>query len=206
MAIDHFERHFRKKNQIDWNFNLVFDGQPAVAEMAREYAKIIRHPGLYDPIPVEWLHATILRVGLTDDYTEAEMLAVAAKLQESLAALTLPEFYFDSWWLWSGGVVLHISPDDEFSKLYDCVIEALEQVVGTERTTHSPHGRFIAHMGLAYPKTHNKEYEIHEQLVAHPVKPAKFRAVSMPLIRQWPTNGHYEWEVVEDIKIGTLSS
>lgn len=195
-----------KTAKVDWNFNLVFDGQPAVAEMVREYAKVIRHPGLYDPIPTEWLHATILRVGLTDDYTEEEMLAVAAKLQESLAELVLPEFSFDSWWLWSGGVVLHISPDDEFTKLYDHVVKALEQVVGPERTTRSPHGSFMAHMGLAYPKTHNKEYEIHEQLVEYPVKPAKFRATNMPLIRQWPTNGHYEWEVVKDIKVGKMSA
>jgi|GEM_PF-1901112 2'-5' RNA ligase len=202
MAIDHFERHFYKKDQVDWNFNLIFDGQPAVADMAQEYAKIIRHPGLYDPIPVEWLHATILRIGLTDDYTESEMLAVAAKVQASVAGLDLPEFSFDSWWLWSGGIVLHITPDDEFGKLYDHVLAALEAVVGPKRATRSPHGTLIAHTSLAYPKTYRTEYEVMEQLLAQPVRPAKFRATHMPLIRTWPTNGHYEWEIVQDITIG----
>lgn len=202
MAIDHFERHFYKKDQVDWNFNLVFDGQPAVADMVRDYAKIIPHPGLYDPIPPEWLHATILRIGLTDDYTEAEMLAVAAKVQLSVAGLDLPEFSFDSWWLWSGGIVLHITPDDEFGKLYDHVLAALTAVVGPKRATHSPHGRLIPHTALVYPKTYHTEHEVMEQLLAHPIRPAKFRASHMPLIKTWSTNGHYEWEIVQEVTIG----
>jgi 2'-5' RNA ligase len=202
MATDHFERHGVQPGHVDWNFNVVFNDQPDVAQMAEEYAEIIRHPGLYPPIPSQWLHSTILAVGSTDDYTEEEMLAVAAKLQSSLAQLTLPEFVFDSWWLWSGGVVLHISPADEFTKLYDHVIEALKAVVGPERTTYSPHGKFVAHTGLAYPRTHHAEPEINRQLSSRLVKPAKFKATHMPLIRQWASGGHYEWEIVKDIIVG----
>lgn len=176
MAIDHFERGNRKPGQVKWNFNLVFDGQPAVAEMARQYAEVIKHPGLYSPIPAQWLHATILSIGSTDEYTETEMLAVATKLQASLSGLSLPEFSFDSWWLWDGNVVLHISPDDKFSMLYEHVVTALQSVVGDDRTTHSPHGSFIAHTALAYAKTHDREHEINHQLAAHPVKPATFKA------------------------------
>jgi 2'-5' RNA ligase len=202
MALDHFEKHFYKNNQIDWNFNVLFDGQPAVTAMAEQYAKIIQYPGLYKPIPPQWLHATILRVGLIDDYSEAEMLAVAAKLQQSLAELNLPQFSFDSWWLWGGNVTLHISPDDEFTKIYDHVIAALESVVGPDRTAKSPHGNFVAHTTLAYTKTHDKEQEIHAQLVASPIKPASFSTKNLSLIKQWPTAGHYEWEVIKEIPIG----
>lgn len=201
MATDHFQKHFFKDNQVDWNFNVLFN-DPAVSKLAEAYAKVIRHPGLYDPIPPQWLHATILRVGLVEDYSEAEMLAVAAKLQQNLAGLSLPEFSFDSWWLWDGNVVLHISPDDEFSKIYDQVVAALEAVVGPERAAKSPHGRFVAHTSLAYTKTHTQEQEINRQLANHASPAASFKAHSVSLIRQWPTNGHYEWEVVQDIPIG----
>lgn len=171
--------------------------------MARQYAEIIKHPGLYPPIPSQWLHATILSIGSTDDYSETEMLVVAAKLQESMGQLSLPEFSFDSWWLWDGNVVLHISPDDKFGRLYEHVVAALRSVVGDERTTHSPHGSFIAHTALAYAKTHDQEHEINQQLAANPVKPATFKATHMPLITTYPANGHWEWEVVRDITIGT---
>jgi 2'-5' RNA ligase len=202
MATDHFEKHFHKPNQVDWNFNVLFNGQPDVSRMAEQYAQVLQHPGLYKPIPPQWLHSTILRVGLVDDYTEAEMLAVADKLQDKLANLKLPEFFFDSWWLWGGNVVFHISPDDQFTKVYDEVIAALEAVVGSDRTTKSPHESFIAHTSLVYSKAHNSEREIHDKLLANPVKPATFNARSVSLIKQWSTDGHYEWEVVKDISIG----
>jgi 2'-5' RNA ligase len=201
MATDHFEKHYYQKDRVDWNFNLLFDGQPAVAQMAKEYASALQHPGLYAPVPPQWLHSTILRVGLTDDYTEAEMLAVAAALEQSLASLALPEFFCDSWWLWGGNVVLHISPDDQFSKLYACVVAALASVVGKDRTTHVPHDSFIPHITLAYTKTHQQEQAIHDRLVAQPVQPVGFHAKGIALIKQWPTDGHYEWEIVKEIRL-----
>jgi 2'-5' RNA ligase len=201
MSQDHFEKHAYQKGKIDWNFNVTYNDQPAVAAMAEAYKSVIQHPGLYPPIPPQWLHATILRVGTTDEYTEAEMLAVAEKIQEEVTRITFLKFSFDSWWLWDGNVCFHLSPDDEFKKLYDVVISALESVVGPERTTKSPHGTFIAHTSLAYAKTHNREDEIHAQLAASRVEPAQFNVTHIPLIKQWPISGHYEWEVVKDIVI-----
>lgn len=202
MAKDHFEKHHYQKDRVDWNFNLLFEGQQDVARMIEEYAPLVNDPGLYNPIPTKWLHATILRVGLLQDYAEAEMLAVAAKLQDSLATLELPEFFFDSWWLWGGNVVLHISPDDEFSKIYHCVIDVLRAVVGDARVHSSPHGELVAHATLAYARTHHNERQIHQRLLENPVKPAAFKAAKLSLVKQRPTDGHYGWEVVSEIPIG----
>lgn len=203
MAVDHFEKHEHPPGSKDWNFNVLFDGQPAVAQMAEQYAEALEHPGLYKPIPAQWLHSTILRVGLLEEFTDAEMLAVAGQLQASLAELSLPEFVFDSWWLWGSNVVFHISPDDKFNQIYDHVIAALQSVVGPNRIQTNKHG-FMAHMTLAYTKTHDKEREIHQRLLAHPVKPSAFRVSHLSLIKQWPTDGHYEWEMVRNIPIGQL--
>jgi hypothetical protein len=203
MAIDHFLKRRLKENQVDWNFNVVFEGQTAVAEMLKQYAPALQHPGLYGAIPLEWLHATVLSMETIEDFTEQEMLAVADKLEPLLASLELPEFNFDSWWLWGGNVVLHISPEDEFTKIYDAVVNALTQVVGPERTVKTPHGEFIAHSSLAYTRSHNTEHELHDQLVKHPlVTPASFRVTYLPLLRQWAHDGHYEWEVIKKIPIG----
>jgi hypothetical protein len=82
MAQDHFERHNHHDGIIDWNFNVVFDMQPSIIEMAKAYQPYLQKPELYDPIPYEWLHATILRVGTIEQYSEAEMLQVAVKVQD----------------------------------------------------------------------------------------------------------------------------
>lgn len=198
MATDHFEKHFHQNNSQDWNFNIIFN-QPDVARMAKDYAQTLDHPGLYRPIPAQWLHSTILRVGLTTDYTEAEMMAVVEILQPKLARLGLGEFVFDSWWLWGGNVVLHITPEEGLNQIYEEVTKAVEAVVGSDRT---PKSSFIPHMTLAYTKTHHNEGEINQQLVAHPVKPARFMVPQLLLLKQWPTAGHYEWEVIKSINIG----
>ena len=88
MAIDHFLLRHIKDNQVDWNFNVVFEGQPAVAEMSKQYAPAIQHPGLYKPIPPQWMHATILSLGTVEDFTEQEVQAVAAKLEPILAPVS----------------------------------------------------------------------------------------------------------------------
>jgi hypothetical protein len=203
MSIDHFEKH-QRKSPIDWNFNLLFDNQTEVIELSKHYKPALEHSGLYDPIPVDWLHATILRVGLLEDYTEQEMLAVADSLQLKLNGLSLPEFHFDSWWLWGGNVVFHLSPDKEFGQLYNAVIKSLQEVVGKARTTKTPHGHFIPHTALAYTRTHDykTEKEIYNKLIAVPSKSASFKATNISLIKQHSINGHYEWEVIRRVNIG----
>ncbi len=77
MAIDHFIKHKWSRERTDWNFNILFNDQPQVAGLASQYAPLVKHPGLDDPVPGQWLHATVLRVGFLEDFPEAERLAVA---------------------------------------------------------------------------------------------------------------------------------
>jgi 2'-5' RNA ligase len=205
MAKDHFETHYYQKDRVDWNFNILMGNQPDVIRMADEYKTVLtEQEDWYDPILPQWLHMTMLRVGLTDDYSETEMQQVADVLAPKLAAITLPpEFIFDSWWQW-GGVVLHISPENALKPVYDAIIEALKQVVGDDRTLSAPTGSILPHVALNYSKNHHNEVVLTEYLSEHSVKPARFTVSSLALIRQWPTDGHYEWEVVRDIPIGQL--
>ncbi len=196
MAKDHFRTHPQNGKQY-WNFNILVGKYPDVARMQYEYAPTLTQlPGLYDPIPTEWLHMTILTLGTTDDYTEEELLHVADVLAPKLAIIQLPELAFDSWWQWGGNIVFHISPHDELSKVYDAVIESLREVIGDERTTKTPHGHFIPHTSLAYTRDHHDELATNNILAKLHITPAHFSKPSLGLLRQWATDGHYEWEVV----------
>ncbi len=171
--------------------------------MVNEYTSVLNQSELlHKPIPAEWLHTTVLNLGTTKDISEAEALAVAEKVQQGVSKLKLPEFRFDSWWLLFGNVVFHISPDDEFTKLYDIVRDALEAVVGSERAAKASRGRYLAHSTFAYAKTHMSEYKIHEIMSSAHIEFARFHVTNMPLLRQWAHDGHYEWEVVKDISLG----
>ena len=198
MAQDHFERHNHYDGVVDWNFNVVLNDQPSIAEMAAQYRPLLTRPELYDPIPPEWLHATILRIGKEDEYTETEMLAVADLVQERLDDITLSEFHFGEPVLIYGNVCFKIEPESELEKLYTIVTESLETVVGPSRATKSAYGHFIAHASLVYTKAQDNEQEIEELLKAANIAPATFRIHHMPLIKTRPTQGHYEWDVIKD--------
>lgn len=202
MIQDHFERHSHHAGAVDWNFNIVFNNQPEVATMAEAYKPLLTKQEFYEPIPTQWLHGTILRVGKFEDYTEDEMLTVAGKVQDRLRGVRLPRFSFGELMIVNGNVCFRITPDDALKQLYTAVTESLHEVVGAERTAKSPHGDFLAHTSLAYRKFQYDEAAMYQALSAADIKPATFTIKHMPLIKQRPVGGHYEWEVVKDILIG----
>lgn len=201
MAQDHFERHNHYEGVVDWNFNVVFYDQPSVVAMAEAYRPLLDRPELYTPIPTKWLHSTILRVGKEDEYSLSEMLTVAHLVQEKLNNVKLAEFHFGKPILIFGNVCFKIEPEDELEKLYTIATESLEYVVGPDRATKSPYGRFIAHASLVYTKAHDNEEAIQKTLSDANIPSAKFRIHHMPLIKQRPTEGHYEWDVMKDISV-----
>lgn len=202
MIQDHFERHNHHAGAVDWNFNIVFDNQSELAAMVEAYKPLLVRPELYEPIPTQWLHGTILRVGKLEDYTEDEMLAVAGKVQDRLHGIQLPRFSFEELMIVNGNICFRITPEDALEQLYIAVTEALQEVVGAERTATSPHGDFLAHTSLVYRKSQYDEAAMYEALGAAGIKPATFTIKRMPLIKQRPVGGHYEWDVVKDIFIG----
>lgn len=205
MALDHFERHSSDENHISWSLNVLFHNEEDIVRMADEYAPLLDHPGLYDPTDPKWFHSTILKIGSVEDFSEEEVFKIADHLAPKLAKLSLPAFMFDSWWQWgSGNIVLHISPQDQYIPIYEAAESSVEAVLGKERATKAPFGRFIPHVALAYTKTHHDELIIGQQLSSKLIKPATFHVKSVSLVRQHPTNGHYEWDIARDIPIGQL--
>lgn len=156
MAIDHFTKHKEQIGRTDWNFNFLFDDQPQVAELAARYAPLLKHPGLHKPVPGQWLHATLLRVGFVEDFTEAEMLAVADKLEQKLTHTKMPQLILGRrwWWLWNGGPVLGFTPSKQLLQVYGYVLESLIEVVGRDRVPAPsiPSGGRLKTM-LGYPPT-----------------------------------------------------
>lgn len=206
----------------------MFDDQPQVAELANRYAPVIRHPGLHKPIPPQWLHATLLRVGFLEDFTEAEMLAVADKLEFKLADIEIPEIILGKrWWLWNGGPALSITPEKYLHEIFRHLMNSLEEVVGQDglplltipgvsrygkilNTFVGAIGRsrlpvslqFKPHVTLAYPKTYKDHSSLRKQLEAHPINGVPIRINRVSLIKQQVVDDYYAWEVVKDLPIG----
>ncbi len=226
MAINHFEKHREQIGRIDWNFNLLFNDQPQVPQLAAKYAPLLQHPGLHKPVPGQWLHATVLRVGFLEDFTETEMLAVADRLEHKLTNMKMSELRLEKWWLWNGGPVLGITPKRQLYTIYGYLMESLIEVIGRDRLptlSIPPRGRFetavasllraigrdripiqfqfLPHITLAYPKTYNAESSLSKQLKSQAVEGVNIRVKSVSLIKQYILDDYYAWEIVKDIQI-----
>jgi 2'-5' RNA ligase len=205
MAKDHFERHFYMKDRVDWNFNLLFDTAPQVGAMAEQYAPLLRHPGLYPPVPPQWLHLTVLRVGFTSEATQQEMEQVCANLAPKLASVAMPEFTVGPAWAYIGYPLLHVTPEEPLDNVFQEVLQALESVVGTDRMPRPVDRsatKLMPHIALAYPKNYDSDSDVERILADHPIPAVTARIPQLSLIKQWPTGEHYEWEIVRNILLG----
>ncbi len=200
MAIDHFIKHEWARERTDWNFNILFNDQPQVAAYAEQYSPLLHHDGLYQPVPGAWLHATVLRVGFLEDFTEAEMLEVTKRLEPKFAAMRMPEFLLGQWWLWGGNPCVHFAPEGPLDALFDVLVGELEGVVGKGRLPVSL--AFTPHITLAYSKTYDDEVGLFKQLEAKHFAAVPTRAKRVTLIRQYVVDNYYAWDIVKDIPLG----
>jgi 2'-5' RNA ligase len=200
MAIDHFVRYKEHVKRTDWNFNILFNDQPQLAELVSKYETLLQHSGLHNPISVQWLHATVLRAGFLEEFSDDEMLAVAKKLEPKLASMKMPQLMLGQWWIWNGGPVLHITPDQQLNELFEQLVESLMEIVGEQRLPKKL--QFIPHVTLAYPKTYDDELGLYRQLQANPIEGINVRATNLSLLKQHVEDDYYAWKIIKDIPIG----
>jgi 2'-5' RNA ligase len=198
MANDHFQTERWEADETDWHFLIRLSNQRQLRDIVERYAQVYHHAGLYPPIPFEWLHMTIARVGTIKNVTCDEMNKVVEILRPTLTQLKLPVFRLGPWWLWTGSVVLHVTPEEPVTRLFNEVMSALETVLG-ERTPSLP--QFIPHVTLAYARTYHEELEVHKKLSAQWIEPAPFHITALSLVKERQTVPFYSWEVVTDISI-----
>lgn len=198
MALDHFLKHNLAREKGDWNFNVLFNDQPHVAHYAAQYANALDHKGLHGPVPGAWLHATILRVGFVDDFTEDEMLEVATRLEPELAAMQMPEFLLGQWWIWDGNPCVHITPEYALKALFETVVDQLSAVVGA--TPQPP--TFIPHVSLAYSRTYDDEVGLFKSLETTRIDAVPIRVKRVSLVKQRAQESHYTWDIVRETPVG----
>ena len=199
MASDHFRTMPWKPDETDWHLLVQLSTQRNLRTTAERYAQVYNHSGLYPPVPSEWLHMTIARVGNVNNVSNEEMGKVMDLLRPALSKTKLPEFRLGPWWLWTGSVVLHVTPEEPIARLFDEVTGVLEAVLRERAPKLAP---FIPHVTLAYARTYHEELEVHEQLSAQWIEPVPFRITALSLVKERQTIPFYSWEVVTDILLG----
>lgn len=149
-----------------------------------------------------WLHATILRVGFFDDFSEDEMLTVLHRLEPTLAAMKVPKLLLGQWWIWGGNPCVHFTPDEPLNAIFKEVLSEVSAVVGTDRLAQSLN--FIPHITLAYSKTYSDKHGLFIQLQNQRIDAVPVRINRLSLIKQYVIDNYYAWDVIREIPVGQL--
>lgn len=198
MAINFFKKHAWQPGEVDWHYLILFENQPKVNSMARQYIPLLNHEGLHSPIPLEWLHLTILRVGSVVDINEEEMKKVNSQIYKEAKGIVTKSVEVGPAWLWSGSVCLHVTPEEELKKLHSIVFSATHNVLKNKAPKPD---KFIPHITLAYPKDTYAENEMRKQLQRKWIEPASFKPSELCLVKQQQTPPYYQWNIEHRIKL-----
>jgi len=83
---NHWERPGWRPGRRSYHWLLVFDDEPALADLTDRCQQALRHLPL-DPVPLDSLHLTLLRVGFTDELTPLRADAVAQAVANQCGGL-----------------------------------------------------------------------------------------------------------------------
>ncbi len=181
-----------------------FNDQPQVAAYAAQYRGLLDHPGLHQPVPGPWLHATVLRIGFIEDFNQDEMLEVAARLEPKLAAMHMPDFLLGQWWIWGGNPCVHFTPEGPLNELFGIVVNELSAAFDKDRLPQAL--TFTPHITLAYSKTYNDEIGLFNQLQTKGIDAAPVQVNSLSLVKQRVIDDYYTWDLVKEIPVGQRRS
>lgn len=199
MPIDHFKANKLKPGMKDWNFNILLNDQPQIADTVNQYSKYIDHKFFYPHIPTKWLHMTVLRAGKESDFTISEMLQVANNLEDKLTGIVLPKFKLEQWHLKAANPKLEITPAEPLQDLFNMAVQALRETVGNQRVPIL--GEFSPHMTLAYNRDYIEVDGIYNKIASADIDAVDFKIDKVALVRQRATEYYYDWEIIKAIKI-----
>lgn len=176
-----------------WHFT--FEGQTALHEMAREYQKTISRFPFYDLVPLEWLHLTTQGIGFADRVSEAQALAIVAKVEERLASRKALTVAVGAPLLFSEAIACPIAPAEPLVQVRDAIRGAIEDVMGSvdEGTDFHPHVSF------AYSNASSPAKPVRIALEAIRPRPVEAGIRYVDLIRLGRDRRIYEWELVRRV-------
>jgi 2'-5' RNA ligase len=181
-----------------YTWHITFEGQPAMADLAQHYAGVVQL-GVYDPVPLRWLHLTMQGVGFTDEISTAQIDQVVAAANRRCAALssfrvTIGPALFDP-----EALSLPVQPVEPLADLRTTVRAAIADVFGD---APEPEVGYRPHVSLGYTNTTGPAESVVDALADLPPRTAEVTVDAVSLIDLNRDQKMYEWSPVASVPLG----
>jgi len=186
------------KGAIYWH--ILFRDYPAVRATARKaQAQLASFRDLH-MTPEEWLHATALVVGTTEDISGGHLNQMLSEAQRLLSDVQPAEVTISKVLYHPEAIMLGFAPEGALDPIHTAVRQATLAVTGLAGTVTGP-ARWTPHMTISYSTGRQPMAPIAAALGREvPRNDITVRAVS--LVIQWGPERHWDWQLVGRATLG----
>jgi 2'-5' RNA ligase len=187
------------KGAIYWH--MLFRDYPAVRATARAaQARLAPFRDLH-MTPEEWLHATALVVGTTEDIASGDLDRMLAEARQRLSGIQPISVTVSRVLYHPEAIMLGFTPEGALDPIHHAVRQATRTVTGRTGGTTGPAGRWTPHITISYSTGRQPMAPIVGALGREvPRCDITVRAVS--LVIQWGPERHWNWQPVGTAHLG----
>jgi 2'-5' RNA ligase len=185
-----------------YTWHVTFNDQPAVHDLAADYADLLRELPTLDPIPVRWLHLTMQGIGFADEVQHADLDRIVAAARARCATLTPFTITLGPAQLDPEALLLPVRPAEPMMALRAAIRAGIATVWGSDNVPENPHD-FHPHVSLAYSNAPGPAEPIVRRLATRMVTSAEITIYRAALINLNRDHRAYEWT---DVATADLSS
>lgn len=190
--VDHWSRPGWSDGARAYYWLLAFRDIPALSELAQQCQEALS-PLRLDPVPTDWLHVTLVRVGTPGSVDTAQLHALADRAR---ALLTEPFTVRATPLAGSRGAVrLTLTPWEPLVKLHAALIAAN---ASAGLATKKPTALFRPHLSLAYNNRRRPAGPVIETVTGlRSLSSVELSVADVQLVELRRCGAEYRWDVLE---------
>lgn len=185
-----------------YTWHVTFDDQPAVHQLATDYADLFSELPTLDPVPVRWLHLTVQGVGFADEVNRADLDRIVDAAQDHCAALAPFTITLGPAQVDPEALLLPVRPPEPVIALRAAIRTGIGTVWGVNNVPETLHD-FHPHVSLAYSNAPAPAGPIIQRLATQMIGSAEITIHQAALINLNRDHRAYEWT---DVATANLNS
>jgi 2'-5' RNA ligase len=188
------------KGTIYWH--MLFRDTPAVRATARNaQARLAAFPDLH-MTPEEWLHATALIAGTTDDISGEVLELMLSRAQQHLGSIQPINVAISRVFYHPEAIMLGFTPEGVLDPVHRAVRQATLAVTGRTGKVTGPAARWTPHITISYSTGRQPMAPIADAL-GHEVPACDITVRAVSLVIQWGPERLWNWQPVGTATLGT---
>ncbi len=188
------------KGAIYWH--ILLRDYPAVRATARNaQARLASFRDLH-MTPGEWLHATALVVGTTDDVSDEDLDLMLAEARQHLGGVQPISVTISRVLYHPEAIMLGFTPEGALDPIHHAVRQATRTATGRTGSVTGPAGRWAPHMTISYSTGKQPMAPIAAAL-GHQVPRCDITVRAVSLVIQWGPERLWNWQPVGTAHLAT---